>query len=57
MTPDWTVYHEGDEVPVKDRSRKVTKRKGRMKVNGRALKRLLNERATKAQHSQHTAKR
>jgi hypothetical protein len=56
MTPDWTTYHDAAEHPVKDRSRKVTKRRGRMRENGRALKRLLNERAAKAQRSQHTPK-
>ena len=46
----WTTGYEDHEYPVKDRSRKVTKQRGRMKVNGRALKRLLIERANKAQH-------
>ena len=35
--------------PVKDRSKKVARRKGRMPVNGIAMKRLLVERAAKAQ--------
>lgn len=40
-----------DEVPhrVKDRSQKVAKRKSRMPVNGIAMKRLLVDRAAKAQ--------
>jgi hypothetical protein len=47
MNPDFTRYDEG--VPVKDRTPKLAARKGRMKLNGRSLKRLLNERAAKAQ--------
>jgi len=35
--------------PVKDRSAKVRRRKTRMPVNGIAMKRLLIERAAKAQ--------
>lgn len=34
---------------IKDRAAKVAARRGRQKVNGLALKRLLNERAAKAQ--------
>ena len=45
--PDFTRYVEG--VPVKDRTPKLAARRGRMKLNGRSLKRLLNERAAKAQ--------
>jgi hypothetical protein len=41
---------------VHDRSDKVAARKGRMKLNGRSLKRLLNERAAKAAASKHTTK-
>jgi hypothetical protein len=33
---------------IKDREVKVRKRKGAMKLHGRSLKRLLNERAAKA---------
>ncbi len=51
MNPQWVAGYEDHEYPVKDRSRKVAKQRGRMKVNGRALKRLLIERANKAQHS------
>ena len=43
---DFTRYMEGH--PVKDRGPKVAARRGRMPVQGRALKRLLNERAAKA---------
>jgi len=43
----YTRYVEG--VPVKDRTPKLAARRGRMKLNGRSLKRLLNERAAKAQ--------
>jgi hypothetical protein len=53
MNPEFSTY---GGVPIKDRTTKVAKRRGQMKLNGRALKRLLNERATKAQHSQHTPK-
>ena len=44
---EFTRYVEG--YPVKDRNPKLVARKGRMKLNGRSLKRLLNERAAKAQ--------
>jgi hypothetical protein len=44
---EFTRYVDG--VPVKDRTPKLASRKGRMKLNGRSLKRLLNERAAKAQ--------
>jgi len=44
---EYTRYVEG--VPVKDRTPKLAARRGRMKLNGRSLKRLLNERAAKAQ--------
>jgi hypothetical protein len=47
MNPDYTRYVEG--VPVKDRTPKLAAKRGRMKLNGRSLKRLLNERAAKAQ--------
>jgi len=42
MSPDYRI---------KDREAKVRKRKGRMPVHGIALKRLLIERADKAQRS------
>ena len=42
MSPDYRI---------KDREAKVRKRKGAQKVNGIALKRLLIERANKAQRS------
>jgi hypothetical protein len=38
-----------DDYRIKDREPKVRKRKGAQKVNGIALKRLLIERAAKAQ--------
>ncbi len=44
---EFTRYVDG--VPVKDRTPKLAAKKGRMKLNGRALKRLLNDRAAKAQ--------
>jgi hypothetical protein len=44
---EWTRYVEG--YPVKDRTPKLAAKRGRMKLNGRSLKRLLNERAAKAQ--------
>jgi hypothetical protein len=44
---DYTRYVEG--VPVKDRTPKLAAKRGRMKLNGRSLKRLLNERQAKAQ--------
>lgn len=40
-----------DGFPVKDRERKVTKRKAVMPLNGIALKRLLVERAAQSQKS------
>lgn len=51
MNADFTRYVEG--VPVKDRTPKLAARRGRMKLNGRSLKRLLNERAAKAQRGPH----
>ena len=47
MSDDFVIYDHG--YPVKDRETKLLKQRGRQKVNGRALKRLLNERAAKAQ--------
>ena len=44
---EFTRYVDG--VRVKDRTPKLASRRGRQKVNGIALKRLLNERAAKAQ--------
>jgi hypothetical protein len=44
---EFTRYVEG--YPVKDRTPKVAARRGRMKLNGRSLKNLLQERAAKAQ--------
>jgi hypothetical protein len=44
---EFTRYVDG--VPVKDRTPKLAAKRGRMKLNGRSLKRLLNERAAKAQ--------
>jgi hypothetical protein len=44
---EYTRYVEG--YRVKDRTPKVAAKRGRQKVNGIALKRLLNERAAKAQ--------
>jgi hypothetical protein len=46
-SPEYTRYVEGH--PVKDRTPKLAAKRGRMKLNGRSLKRLLNERAAKAQ--------
>ena len=43
----FTRYVEGH--PVKDRTPKLAARRGRMKLHGRSLKTLLNERAAKAQ--------
>jgi hypothetical protein len=43
-TLSWDRY---EVQPVKDRSRKVTRRKSKMPVNGIAMKRLLIERAAK----------
>ena len=40
-------YYDG--LPVKDRETKLAKKRGQQKLNGVALKRLLNERAAKAQ--------
>ncbi len=45
MKAEW--WYEG--LPVKDRESKLAKKRGRQKVQGIALKRLLNERAAKAQ--------
>jgi len=50
VNPNYVIYEAG--FPVKDRETKLAKRRGRQKVNGRALKRLLNERAAKAQRGQ-----
>ena len=47
MNDQYVIYEAG--FPVKDRETKLAKKRGRQKVNGRALKRLLNERAAKAQ--------
>lgn len=44
---EFTRYVDG--VPVKDRTPKLAAKRGRQKLNGIALKRLLNERAAKAQ--------
>lgn len=50
--PDYTRYVEG--YPVKDRTPKLAAERGRMKLHGRSLKRLLNERAAKAQKARLT---
>jgi hypothetical protein len=47
MNPGYVIYDHG--FPVKDRETKLAKKRGQQKLNGRALKRLLNERAAKAQ--------